>query len=60
MPLLDLVYRISGLNTIAVYRYVLILGVTTAAFVRTLVLYLILPNYIPDVLELLYCEYKAV
>ena len=52
MPLLDLVYYISGLDTVTVYRYVLVLGVTAAALVRSFVLYLIPLNYVPDVLKL--------
>lgn len=53
-------YRISGLNTVAVYRHVLVLRVAAAALARMLVLYLILLNYIIDVLELLQRENKAV
>jgi hypothetical protein len=59
-PLLDLVYRIRGLDTVAAHRHVLILRVAAVALASALVLYPILLNHVPDVLELLQRENEAV
>jgi hypothetical protein len=52
--------RIRRLDPVAVHRHILIVGVAAATFARALVLYPILLDYVPHILELLERENEAI